>query len=312
MATSWAAIEDAIMQAVRVASGLSAVLWTDQNGVVRPGQLAPTEQPFATCKLLAAPLVGHVGIKKNYDNARPAGQEVEVVASAVTDLSVGVQFFVPTTTGDASAMALAARTQLGLRLPSVRNILTAAGIGLHEYGSSRNVTALLQASFEGRSSFDLGLYVTDEISEFTGYIAEVLITDTGNGRVIDVGPVAVEIDTMAPENFGNPATITLGPAAGTGAAIVASYTGDRAGWVRLTLGTSPGGPYPLFTVHFSRFMDQFVADFSSVGTAATSHDIAVRLSPGQTNGNIMDAVLDPLGPDLNAGDTITIEYQVTI
>lgn len=170
MPIAWETVENSIRAAVRDALGLpdGSVIWADQDGT-RPAE------PFATVKLGTLVSLGQDATTHDFDSGRPAGEEIEITVRGVRELPVSVQVFAPSTTGNGSAFAILSKLPGRLRLASVRDPLTLAGLSPFDVGGVQNLGQLLGPAFAGRATCDVRFYVADDVSERTTYIETVEI-----------------------------------------------------------------------------------------------------------------------------------------
>jgi hypothetical protein len=181
-AANWPAVENALQGWVKAATGWDNrhVFWADPN-VSRP-----TDAPFCTLEMLTRRSIGSrpAMVQTDHDDAAQ-GQEVELEAVAMLDVTFRVQVFVPparatkpgTPRGASNAATIAERIRIAAALPSNIDRLDTAGVAVHDLGQVDYVPELVGTDFEGRAVLECRFYVADSVSEFTGYIAEVDITD---------------------------------------------------------------------------------------------------------------------------------------
>ena len=173
MALDWSDIEDALHTWARDSSGLpdAQVVWADQN----------VNQPSGAHLVIRFGAFTQLGsidaVRVLTDLDRDAGEEIEHRTQGVRELVVSVQAFSPATVGDATARSLLSRLQSSLALPGVREGLYAAGLACLEQGTVLNLAEVANADFQGRASLDVRFGLTDEASEFTGYIASTEVTN---------------------------------------------------------------------------------------------------------------------------------------
>lgn len=202
MAADWVGVENALQALVKAATGFDNrhCYWADPN-VSRP-----QDGPFATLELVDRQAVGLVPETEQIDHGDGApGQEVELSAKQTIDCGLRVQVFAPpargtkpgTPRGAASASTIASRLRLAASLPSNLDRLDAVGVSVYDFGNVLDVPAVVAADFEARAVLDLRFFVVDSVSEFTGYIGTVQVTDTQAGKT-----ETVDLDTDSlPEDF---------------------------------------------------------------------------------------------------------------
>lgn len=157
MALSWTTLENAIVAAVRAASGLAsgAVFWAEQNGDIPAGT--------------------YVSMRMGGIEADPTmtPEETRTTVGAVTSstirtpkrFTVSMQVFTSAARGDSSARAIASKIQSSLALPSIRGDLIAAGLGLLDAGAVQYVPGIKGTKFEGRAVLEPRFYALDEVTD---------------------------------------------------------------------------------------------------------------------------------------------------
>lgn len=182
MAADWTAIENALQAWVKTAVGFdnAHTYWLDSNA----GR--PTSGSFATLEITERVPLGATPQRVHTEHPdNPQGEEIEVAAEQVLDCGFRVQIYAPpirgtkpgTPRGATNAAALAERVRLAGGLPSVMDALETAGLSVYDMGQVRYVPALIGTDFEGRAILDCRFYAADSVSEFTGYIDTVEVTD---------------------------------------------------------------------------------------------------------------------------------------
>jgi hypothetical protein len=179
-------MEDAIRAWVKAGTGFddAHVFFSDQK-IERP-----SAGPYATIRVQS---IEHLGaltdVNAYYDAGRDPGTEIELRVECQVNVVVQVQIWKgPTVSGSLapSSVSVANQVQLAIELPSVREALDAAGMSPHTWTQVQNLGALLGTAFEGRATFEVEFYAVMATSEYTGYIAEVDLTDTGTGVTYDI------------------------------------------------------------------------------------------------------------------------------
>ncbi len=172
------AIENALMNAVRTASGITAARWAMQGAARQePG-------PFLSLQLDGPSAVGLDYVRSETDLTQANGAEIGLNAGGLRELRLTVTCFdakfVETgeTTATMTARAILANVQSGIRLPTAQAYLLAAGLGLFDVGPVQDIGALLGPRFESRAQIILRLYYSHERTERIGYIASVEVTST--------------------------------------------------------------------------------------------------------------------------------------
>lgn len=181
---SASAYETAIHGVIVQASGLSAqnVFWASQTADVNKPAGQHTTLQF----------ISEIGVGLNseniltYDENQPNGQEIGHAHVVIRELVLSLQVIGGTTVGDGSARDIATKIQRRLKLPTVREPLSAVGLSLFDYGVVQSLPAILDADFEARAVFELRFYLREIETERTGYIASAEIENEVNGDVIIV------------------------------------------------------------------------------------------------------------------------------
>lgn len=172
---SQAALENALWTWVAAGSGLAS------DRVFHAHQDLPISEivPRAVIRMGGTKGVGQQVLTHDYSDSRPAGQELEFTSSTHHELVVEVQTFALATVGDGpTARTIAMAVQASLGLPSIREALNAAGIGVLDEGEIQRIPQVLEAETEDRAVLSVRLLVTQSISERTTYIEHVETTTT--------------------------------------------------------------------------------------------------------------------------------------
>lgn len=165
-APAWSTIEDAI--ATWIATGGVAVTWAGQPHAPRP---AP---PFVRMRLEGVRMVGQDWIDVVDAAAPTAGAEIEHMARGTRTLTLSLQAFVVAGTGALAAAAILEKIITAARLPTARDALTAAGIGLGTVGMVKSIDGVINsATFEPRAVVDILLHTVSEQVETGTYIETV-------------------------------------------------------------------------------------------------------------------------------------------
>lgn len=178
---AWDAIENAVRAWVLPASGLASnrVYFADQD-------VPATEAaPRVTIRIGGPVHLGIDAIEQSFDPGQPAGQEILQTARGFRTITVDLQSFAPTMVGAGdTALAVMAKIQAALSLPSVRYALNAAGLGVLQEGSIQRIPQVRQTINEDRATLSVRFCVTQSISERLGYIESVEVR-YGQGPVFE-------------------------------------------------------------------------------------------------------------------------------
>ena len=182
MAIVWATIENALRAWVKTGSGYadSKIIWVDQNGP-RPAN------DFITLRIGDLVSLGAVDeLRVTTNLANPNGSEIVLEVNGLREFTLSIQAFNTATVSTSTSREVLSKVQAALKLPSVRALLNAAGLGPFDMGSVKNISALLQTKFEARAILETRFYVNETVSENTGYINTVTLVDYTGNETIDI------------------------------------------------------------------------------------------------------------------------------
>ncbi len=177
----WTEIQTAICTWLSSQTGIAAasVIAAEQPGP-RPAK------PYATFMLTGPIALGAFdSVVKSNRSPIVAGAEVQLTVKGEREIGASIQIY-SDVVGSSSAIAMAAKAQTALRLPSVASAINAAGLSVIEAGPVRNLAGINKTTQEGRAQFDARFATRHELVEYTGYIATLAVTDTVAARVIPV------------------------------------------------------------------------------------------------------------------------------
>lgn len=182
--TSWVPAQNALLAWVRAATGL------DDQHVYLGEQDGMAALPGARVYVSIWDSVGQ-GVDGQAQTA------VDTVAKTVDLTSTGqrrvtVQFRCesPDATDDTSARALLERVQLWASMSTVRPAINAAGLGLLDIGTVRNMPKVMNAGWESHAILESSFCVIQTATETVPYIETV----NGEGTFTNPGSSDVEID----------------------------------------------------------------------------------------------------------------------
>jgi hypothetical protein len=172
---TWADVETAVVQWVKSSTGLgdAAIVLGHQNG--------PSPFPGPGAQVYFGDFVSEGAaddLTWDFDAGRPAGAEIVFTSTGWRTVSCTVNFFSPGTTGNSTARTLAQQAQSGVRLPSARSALNAAGIGVMDEGHVRWVPVQDSGVWYGMAVLEVKLLLRATATEAVGYIATVVPTTT--------------------------------------------------------------------------------------------------------------------------------------
>lgn len=172
---AWSSIEDAVRAWVLSASGLAA------EAVYFADQAVPASELGARIVVRLGDVlqVGTDALEHTYSDARPVGAEIEYTARGPRELVVSLQAFAPATVGSGTtARSLLAACQAALGLPSVRDALNLAGLGVLQEGAIQRIPGTSSNAPEDRAVLDTRFCLGQTTTERTGYIATVELVPT--------------------------------------------------------------------------------------------------------------------------------------
>lgn len=169
---AWTTLENALRTWVKTGSGFAddKVIWADQDAPQPSGN-------YITLRIGDVSPVGPDELRTYTHADADPGEEIELQAIGMREFVVSVQAFGTPTSGDGTARETLLNVLGALRLPSVRNALVAADLTPYQAGPVQNLSTLVQTKFESRAALEVWFYTSSAISEFTGYIESVEITD---------------------------------------------------------------------------------------------------------------------------------------
>jgi hypothetical protein len=181
MPFAWTPIEDALWEWVKVATDLpdESIRWADQNG---PRGIPP----FVELRISGVNTIGIDSTQALTDMSRPAGQEVELRTWGTRQVTVSLQSFSRSVTGDESAMSMMSDIQAAANSTAVSELLGSAGITVFDLGSISNISGLLDTDFESRAALELRIYAEQSWSDFVGYIERVELVDRADNETMDL------------------------------------------------------------------------------------------------------------------------------
>lgn len=172
-------IEDAVKAWLGAATGLppTNVVIADQNA-------PPPDGSYVSVRVGASISRGVDELHQTETVGAPAGEEVEFRLHSDRTVTVTVTAYSASTTDESGADVAVdvlekARNKLGL--PTIRDALNTAGLGVVEQGQVQNLSAVAGADFEGVASLDVRFSFRQTNTERTGYIATVEVTNTETG-----------------------------------------------------------------------------------------------------------------------------------
>jgi hypothetical protein len=176
-------VENAIYAWVVAGSGLPGeqVIWDNPN------------QPRPTAPYIAMRITGYQPIGQDWVNLGDAPADpqpladITVIARGQRQFTIALRCFAVALTGDNSAGSILSRVLSAMSLPSIREALNAAGLGLSIINPIQIIDGVLGSStFEPRASVDIRVFVTYEATELGTYIEHADIENQATGEIIEV------------------------------------------------------------------------------------------------------------------------------
>jgi hypothetical protein len=195
MAIAFEAIEQAIIAWLAPTFGAGRVILAREKGT-------QPDLPYAAITITGPRPVGapRGSFVQSYDPAQP-GQEIELKLCFEQELTASVQAFAASTRGSASAMALLTTARNRSCLPSQLTALNTVGLSVLDRSDVKDLSRLVEASFQGRALLELTLLTGDDVAERTGYVAVIGVSGglmLDGMSVIAVGFGVDAVDDPAP------------------------------------------------------------------------------------------------------------------
>ena len=179
MTVALSTLEDAIHVWAEASTGLSAI-WAKQGGT-RPA--SPYVELAATLRT-----VGQDWLDVSDAGAPAAGAEIVQTARGVRELELTVQCFGAGAVGATSGAGYLDAMISKARLPSHRELLSAAGWTPASFEPVQDISGVIGGSvFEPRARFVCKGFAASEVSETGTYIEIVEITNLTTGDLFTVG-----------------------------------------------------------------------------------------------------------------------------
>lgn len=180
---NWATIEAAIAAWVRSASGLSddgSVRWGEQNA-------AQSARPMIILRAMAVRGIGQDWVNVEDNPAPEEGEEILNIARGYRELTISIQCFAASSTGSSSARAILENVRSRATLPTIRQALADAGVGLAPIGPVIAIDGVLgSARFEPRATLEVRAFLASEVSEVGTYIEIVQAENESTGSTFEV------------------------------------------------------------------------------------------------------------------------------
>ena len=123
------------------------------------------------------------GTVKNFDAARPAGQELEYITHGSRLITIAVETFAPNTVGTAvTAWDLAAACQAWIANRPVRAALNTAGLGVLQVGDVMRLPRVVSGRHEDRCLLEVVMHAIQSVSSRAGYFDKVRVEADVDGE----------------------------------------------------------------------------------------------------------------------------------
>lgn len=201
-------IEDAIRAWIVSSSGLQNVIWGKQSGP-RPAS------PYISIDIESVIAVGQGWLDTEILSPGSPGADVTYYGRGQRIAVVVIQVFAETALGTDGAAAILNDIISKARLPSIKNALSVAGIGIASFSPIKTLGEILNTVvFEPRATVDVRIHLKSEVSEVGTRIGTVEITGTTSNGVINTTVDAATDYEIAAESgslvvTGTDATITV-------------------------------------------------------------------------------------------------------
>lgn len=173
-------VENAVRAWILSTTGLDGSrVWFAQQPV--PSPAIDSGEPRITIDVGDLRPIGQDELRHDFDSSRPAGQEIQYTAIGPREVTVSVQAFAEEGAGE-----LLERAMTGLRLPSVRDALNAAGVGVLRVGTVRRLSVVRGTTYEDRALLEVVLQISSSAVERIGYFDRVeIVYGAGPALVLD-------------------------------------------------------------------------------------------------------------------------------
>lgn len=176
---NWTTIENAIHAWIVNGAQLppEKVIWAAQRGPV------PAD-PFVLLRLADLRAIGRDGVDTANNPTPTPGNELVVTVRGSRALRLSVQTFGGTSLGDTSDLARLQRVLMAATLPTVRDALGAAGVGLGPIGGVTVIDGDRNGMFEPRAAVDVEIYVASELAATGTFIEHLEVENLLSGETL--------------------------------------------------------------------------------------------------------------------------------
>lgn len=180
-------LQRVLFDLVDASSGLGdeGIFYSDQDGP------SPQPSPYVTIFIGDLINIGVDGSTRDYAADRNPGAEIVRTTHGMRKLPVRFQAFTPQVVGSATARNILAKLQADLALPTYRDPLNSAGLGVLNQGDVKWVPKINNTQFEGRAVLEVLFCIPQSASDSTGWIETVNVQPVINGIELPIVPIKV-------------------------------------------------------------------------------------------------------------------------
>lgn len=169
----WATIEQALWNWASTVTGVptSRIIWENQK-------IAQPAYPYVS--LHKSPVLisgGKPELRYETDLGQPQGEEIEFTATSQCEFTLSASVYMDAAAGGGNpttgAFKLASKLQASLGLKTIQESLSTAGLAIIQSLPVLDLSEVVNAEFLDRAVFEVRLRVASEMTEKTGYIADV-------------------------------------------------------------------------------------------------------------------------------------------
>lgn len=176
---NWTAIEDALWDWVKAATGLADanIVWAQQGAP----RVAP---PFVTLRIDFVRTLGRDGMQVIDNPGGDPGEEVLLTVRGQRLCQLTIQAVSTTALGASAAVAMLEQVIAASKLPSRVTALNDAKVGIADFDTVQSMDAVVGAGTEPRATVSCRFFTTAETSE-TGTYVESIEAD-GSGELAGI------------------------------------------------------------------------------------------------------------------------------
>jgi hypothetical protein len=176
----WTQIRSTLAQWFTTVCGLSSTVWAGQQ-VPRQGR------PFGMLKVVSTDAYGLADeVRPRYTPQNGPGKEITLTSFGNREMVLSCQVYVGQSdivdaSGTTSAIARINGAVSSLATPTWIGAFQNVGLSIGRKGKPRDLSALDSTAFEGRAQWDLTLWLTDSVEDYTTFIESVQISGAISG-----------------------------------------------------------------------------------------------------------------------------------